>query len=44
MSDFSLTFVLQFKTSKNHLWHGKFKHKISENNPFRWNFSRDGEI
>ena len=28
MSDFSLTLVLQFKTSKNHLWHGKYKHKM----------------
>ena len=30
MSAFSLTLVLQFKTSKNHLWHGKYKYKISK--------------
>ena len=34
MSDFSLTLVLQIKTSKNHQWHGKGKHKIWENHSF----------
>ena len=34
MSVFSLTLVLQFKTSKNYLWHGKNKHKISKIAPF----------
>ena len=42
MSDFSLTLVLQIKTSKNHQWHGKGKHKIWENHSFWRNISREG--
>ena len=42
MSDFSLTLVLQIKTSKNHQWHGKDKHEVWENHSFRRNISREG--
>ena len=42
MSDFSLTLVLQIKTSKNHQWHGKGKHEIWENHSFWRNISREG--
>ena len=42
MSDFSLTLVLQIKTSKNHQWHGKGKHKIWENHSFWRNISCEG--
>ena len=44
MSDFSLTLVLQIKTSKNHQWHGKGKHKIWENHSFWRNISRERAI
>ena len=30
LSDFSLTLVLQIKTSKKHQWHGKCKHKTEK--------------
>ena len=42
MSDFSLSLVLQIKTSKNHQWHGKGKHEIWENHSFWRNISREG--
>ena len=35
---FLLTLVLQFKTSKKHQSHGKYKQKISINNPNWWIF------
>ena len=44
MSDFSLTLVLQIKTSKNHQWHGKDKHKIWENHSFWRNISCERAI
>ena len=44
MSDFSLTLVLQIKTSKNHQWHGKGKHEIWENHSFWRNISCERAI
>jgi hypothetical protein len=44
MSDFSLTLVLQIKTSKNHQWHGKGTTKIRENHRFWWNIFCFGQI